>query len=127
VADVNQIVEGARAIRGFLARPDILGDDAGPTMREIDALLARAAAGEDVDRELEAVLERHDATREWAKNFAAPAPLFRGYKSAPGTPGPAPARTRYVCPKCGRVWVRRQAGEDVPDCPIHLIARVLVA
>ncbi len=125
--DADDVVQCARAMRGFLSRPDLLGGDAGPLAHRMDALLHQADAGEDVAEALRALIGEHDATRDWAKHFLAPAPAVRGYKAAPGTPGPTPAGSRYVCPKCGRVWVRRQAGEDVPDCPIHLIARVVVA
>ena len=123
--DADEIVECARAMRPFLTRPDLLGSNATTTVREIDDLVALANAGEDVAGAMLVILERHEATREWARHFMAPPPTVRGYKVAPGTPGPTPARSRYVCPKCGRVWVRRQAGEDVPDCPLDHIARVL--
>jgi hypothetical protein len=127
MADADDVIQCARAMRGFLTRPDLLGDDAEDTVRSLDALLTQAERGEDVSEALRGLFDRHDATRGWAKQFLAPAPQLRGYRGAPGLPGPTPARSRYVCPKCGRVWVRRQAGEDVPDCPVHLIARVAVA
>jgi len=127
VPNEDDVVECARAMRAFLARPDLLGDEAASTTLRIDALLTQAEAGEDVTDALRSVFEQHDATREWARQFLAPTPALRGYKVTPGTSGPTPAGSRFVCPKCGRVWVRRQAGEEVPDCPIHLIARVAVA
>lgn len=123
----DDVIECARAMRAFLARSDLLGAQAASTCARIDVLLTQAEAGADVTDALRAVFDEHDATRQWAQQFLAPPPALRGYKAAPGTPGPTPAGSRYVCPKCGRVWVRRQAGEDVPDCPIHLIARVVVA
>jgi hypothetical protein len=127
VPNEDDVVECARTLRAFLARPELLGAEAAATTQRIDVLLTRAQAGEAVADELRAVFDQHEATRQWAHHFLAPPPALRGYKAAPGTPGPTPAGSRYVCPKCGRVWVRRQAGEDVPDCPIHLVALVAVA
>jgi hypothetical protein len=124
MSNADKVVECARVMHGQLSRPDLLGSNAPAVERRIDALLSRAGAGDDVSAELQAVFDEFPITREWAKRFLTPPPVVRGFKGTPGTPGPVSAGSRYVCPKCGRMWIRRQAGEAVPDCPVDLIPRV---
>ena len=123
MSNADEVVQCARVMRRYLSRSDLLGNDAASTDCRMEALLTRAVAGEDVADALRALIGEHEATREWAKRYLQVAPVLRGYKVPPGTPGPVPARSRYVCPKCGRLWTRQQAGEKVPDCPVDLIPR----
>jgi hypothetical protein len=124
VSNGDEVIHCARVMRRYLSRSDMLGNDAPSTDCRMEALLTRAEAGEDVAGALRALIDQHVATREWAKHYLQPAPVLRGYKVAPGMSGPVAARSRYVCPKCGRSWILQQVGEEVPDCPIDLIPRV---
>jgi hypothetical protein len=92
MSNADEVVQCARVMRRYLSRSDLLGNDAASTDCRMEALLTRAVAGEDVADALRALIGEHQATREWAKRYLQAAPVLRGYKVPPGTPGPVPAR-----------------------------------
>ena len=59
----SAVVNAAREIGAVLT--DLLGARAADVRRELEALLQRAAAGEDVTNALLALLRRHEETRQW--------------------------------------------------------------
>jgi hypothetical protein len=102
-------VDAAQSILPWL--DDLLGDSAEGVRRELLALLARAARGEDVANEILAVLGRESSTREWARRFLE-------YRSAePMTPaaeaaGEAPEPRAEDAPRASRPPIYRGRGRQ---------------
>lgn len=116
----EDIVYTARVVRPYL--DDLLEGGAEGTKLEVDRLLERAAAGEDVDNLLLEALRRQPETRQWAQEALKPAGnIIRKYTPPPGKPHPVPATKQYTCPVagCSFVWVRRHVGLGIPPCPRH--------
>jgi hypothetical protein len=120
------IIELARAIRPYL--PELLGDRAQETDRELADLLADLGIGGDRDQVRRAILEtlaRDWVTHNWGSEFlAAGRPPgsqqheIRTFEQVPGRPVPPPP-LRYVCPKGDLSWYRRVVGESPPKCNTH--------
>jgi hypothetical protein len=96
-------------------------EEAGDAGARLSDLLERADAGEDVDDELIAVLAAREETRarmdELLPEFLATGE--RGFEPLPGySPEPA-AVEMYRCPQGDYEWPLFEAGEPVPDCPVH--------
>lgn len=91
--------------------------DAAQAGGELDALLERAARGEDVTTELLGVLRARDATR--AETFRLLRGERVGYQSLLGVP--TDAGGRYACPvaRCPERGDRLDDSEPVPRCPAH--------
>jgi hypothetical protein len=121
------VVEAARAVRPYLV--EFLGT---VTARELDAeladLLARAAAGEDVEAGLRSALEAREATSVFLDRVLDDAPDFRPprvvseltrrYSGLPGQRSPVRA-DKFYCPYGDYVWYRSEVGVPVEQCPTH--------
>jgi hypothetical protein len=109
--------------------PALLGQDEGAAVRrELDGLLAEAEKGEEVDDRLLALLAAREATRVRADELL-PASLEegeRGFEPLPGYPSEPPGLAVYGCPEGDYDWPQFEAGEPVPDCPLHGIPLVRV-
>lgn len=115
----EDILACARDIR--VALLELVGDQAPIVEQALNDLLDRAAAGEKTDIPILEVLANRDPTKEWAHNYLEGdaddwwADQIKAYSPAPGAPTPVPAvGPRYFCPRCGRRWTQRQAGEVPP-------------
>jgi hypothetical protein len=110
----------ARAIRPHLR--DLLGDQADDVDGDLARLLERSEKGRAVKPDVLRVIDRHEATREWADRLLA---VGYGDLAVPET-GPVQyiPPSRWVCPRfaeCGTEFLRYSAGELVPPCPVHAI------
>jgi hypothetical protein len=120
--------EAARSARPYLGET-LEAEQAAKVDGQLADLLARAAAGEDVDKPLRAVLEEHPATSVFLEMVLDDAPHFRppevvsettrGYKGLPGQPQPIPPVGKFRCPHGDYVWYRMAVGARPPNCPTH--------
>lgn len=124
------VTEAARSVRPYLA------ELVGPAAAEIDGrlatLLAAAAAGADVEADLQELLESHEGTAVYLEAVLDDPPGFRppqvqisparaDYSGLPGESLPV-AADRYVCPVLADyVWYRPSVGVPVPACPTHRV------
>jgi len=83
----------------------------------LDALLRRASRGEKVDNAILKLLRPYDQARDWMVNALYLGGETRQYATLPGEVGPIPARSLWVCPKCGFQWRVLRKGRPVPPCP----------
>jgi hypothetical protein len=112
-------------------------DEAPASLRpEIEALLARAEAGEKTDNQLlrlarrdpdflqrvNARLEMVGGTRGF-NGLPAECSPTRGFSGLPGPVSPTPGLT-YVCPQCDYTHVLGEVGEDPGECPTHHVALI---
>jgi len=114
----------ARAIRPHLR--DLLGDQANEVDGDLARLLKRSDEGHAVEPDVMRVIDRHEATREWAEGLLTVAHGDRDYAPVPGPVQYIPP-SRWVCPRfaeCGTEFLRYSAGEPVPPCPVHAIELV---
>lgn len=118
------MLDMARAIRPHLGR--LLGAEAAEVDGELAGLLHRSDQGHAVRSDVMRVIDRFDATREWAQRLLAVAPGDRSYQPVPG----AVQRIlvpHYVCPRfpeCGTDFYRFSAAERVPLCGVHRVVLV---
>lgn len=99
-------------------------DEAPASLRpEIEALLARAEAGEKTDNQL-LLLARRD--RDFLQRVNARLEMVdgtRGFSSLPGDPDPTPGLI-YVCPQCDYSRILGEVGEEPGECPTHHVALI---
>jgi hypothetical protein len=121
--------EAACSVRPFLIEM-LTAAGAANVDAELARLLERAAAGEDVDGPLRAVLDEHPATSVFLEMVLDDAPDFRppqvvsaptrGYAPLPGqSPQPIPPVGKFRCPHGDYVWYRIAVGAHPPNCPTH--------
>lgn len=107
----------------YLAFRDLL-DEAPASLRpEIEALLARAEAGEKTDNQL-LLLARRD--RDFLQRVNARLGMVggtRGFSGLGGYPHPTPGLT-YVCPQCDYSRTLGEVGEEPGECPTHHVALI---
>jgi|GEM_PF-1265501 hypothetical protein len=107
-------------------------DEAPASLRpEIEALLARAEAGEKTDNQLlrlarhePVFLQRVNARLEMVDRERSV--LITGDANViiiPGLPDPTPGLT-YVCPQCDYSRVLGEVGEEPGECPTHHVALI---
>jgi hypothetical protein len=111
------VIAAARAITPHL--PVLVGDDAPEVQKQLEVLLARAAAGESVKIDLLRVLADRASTRDWVRTLLDVPDAVRGYESLPGKTmgGRLP---RYACPEGDQPpWFRFDVRDEVPRCPVH--------
>jgi hypothetical protein len=105
---------------------DLLPADAGQVGAQLDALLARARAGDDVDDDLMLLLTRFESTRQRLDELLPEADAAKGYADLPGHGEPIGALL-YRCPRGDYEYPALEVGEPIPPCPVHHIALVLEA
>jgi hypothetical protein len=123
----ERILEAARVIRPYLA--GLVGIEAAAAVdAELAEILARAAAGEDVETALLTVLKADDATSVFLDRVLDD-PLLRppgvvpevtkGYSPLP-TPEPPPVPAdKFHCPYGDYVWYRPEVGVPIKHCLTH--------
>jgi hypothetical protein len=123
----EDVLNAARAIRSNLSK--LLGDEAQEVDNELDALLAQADAGEDVEIEIFDLLGGHEPTRKWMED------TLKGKKESGGekiylldgdsdkTPS---GRQKYKCPEagCPETWISHKARQQIHQCPIHNVQMI---
>lgn len=99
-----------------------------PWQEEIQALLVRAEAGEDVTVQVIDLLRPNQNVRRWMQEqITLNLPSFRGFEPLPGGQGIIPASQSWICPCEGctekSLPVIRE-GEDPPTCEMHNVLMV---
>lgn len=125
MVDPEDVLEGARCIRPFLA--DLIEHEAG----DVDDQLAKLLVTKDQPRRKTServlkVLRDRDATDKWIKQFleikaaqkSQSIQLHELFSPLPGDPRGVPA-ARFECPNGDYVWYRPSVGTPVPHCPTH--------
>jgi len=99
-----------------------------PWQKELQALLARAEAGEDISIEAIDLLSRNDNVSSWVRDqidsdITVP---FRGYQLPPGAHGRINASYSWLCQitSCTESLPVIQVGEDPPMCEVHRIVMI---
>lgn len=99
-------------------------DEAPASLRpEIEALLARAEAGEKTDNQLLRLARRDPDFLQRVNARLEMVGGTRGFSGLPGPVSPTPGLT-YVCPQCDYTRVLREVGEDPGECPTHHVALI---
>lgn len=122
----DDLLDVARSARPYLE--ELTGSEAPAYDAEIAALLAAAYAGNDVEAELSAVLQRSPAVHDFAAKMLED-PLHRppdlqpvrelgDYEPLPGSGSPV-AASKYCCPERDYAWWRPSIGTPVPTCATH--------
>jgi hypothetical protein len=119
----DQVLAASRAIRPLL--PKLIPALAEHIDRQLAQLLNQPDLDETtkVDRLLE-VLDAHPETKNWLDRFLQFPATERGYSGLPGNLAPA-AATPYICPIGNDYTWYREANEEIPLCPTHLVPLVL--
>ncbi|NJO66092.1 MAG: hypothetical protein HC832_00210 [Leptolyngbyaceae cyanobacterium RM1_405_57] len=118
----DQVLAASRAIRPLL--PKLIPAQADQIDRQLAQLLNQTDLDEttQVDRLLE-VLDAYPTTKSWLDQFLEIPATERGYYGLPGNPAPT-AATCYTCPIGKDYTWYREANEDIPLCPTHLVPLV---
>ncbi|WP_370418031.1 hypothetical protein AB8O64_04850 [Streptomyces sp. QH1-20] len=116
----EELLITARTVRGYLK--ELLGADEAERMNQLlNALLVRAAQGDDVDEELAAVFSADATLRAFASAVLTDAehrpPRVREVRLSGD--GEIVDIDRYQCPEGDVIWYRFDVGEEIPDCPTH--------
>ena len=107
----------------YLAFRDLL-DEAPASLRpEIEALLARAEAGEKTDNQLLRLARRDPDFLQRVNARLEMVDGTRGFSGLGGYPHPTPGLT-YVCPQCDYSRTLGEVGEDPGECPTHHVALI---
>lgn len=100
-----------------------------PWHKEIEALLARAKAGEDITVEVIDLLSPHENVRRWMQEQIAESDAclrIKGFDNLLGGIGTIPASDSWICPlkNCAKSLPVIQKGEDPPKCEVHSVSMV---
>lgn len=130
----DQVLAASRAIRPLL--PKLIPTLADQIDRQLAQLLNQPDLDETtkVDRLLD-VLDAHPETKSWLDQFLEIPATERGYSRLPGNPTfggfyrlpgdpPLAAGTPYICPIGNDYTWYREANEEIPLCPTHLVPLV---
>ena len=99
--------------------------------KELDELLEKTLAGENVKTQIREVLKRNEKTRQWMHEFLNPSDDSRFssefYQPLPGEGKPVAGIEKYACPVegCWRRWYRQKSGQKIPQCPKHQVTLIL--
>lgn len=120
--DNDQILAASRAIRPLL--PKLIPASADQIDRQLSQLLNQTDLDEttQVDRLLK-ILDAYPETKSWLDQFLEIPATERGYHRPPGDPS-VTAATPYICPIGNDYVWYREANEDIPLCPTHLVPLV---
>lgn len=118
----DQVLAASRAIRPLL--PKLIPALADQIDQQLAQLLNQPDLDETtkVDRLLE-VLDAHPETKSWLDRFLEQSTTKQKYYGLPGDPAPA-AATSYICPVGNDYTWYREANEEIPLCPTHLVPLV---
>ncbi|MGG6294924.1 hypothetical protein ACQ4M4_10900 [Leptolyngbya sp. AN02str] len=120
--DNDQILAASRTIRPLL--PKLIPALADQIDLQLSQLLNQTDLDEttQVNRLLE-ILDAHPETKSWLDQFLEIPAGERGYSRPPGD-SPLAAATPYICPIGNDYTWYREANEDIPLCPDHLVPLV---
>ena len=118
----DQVLAASRAIRPLL--PKLIPALADQIDRQLAQLLNQPDLDEttQVDRLLD-ILDAHPETQSWLDQFLQLPATERGYSGLPGNPLLA-AANHYICPVGNDYTWYREANEEIPLCPTHLVPLV---
>ncbi len=118
----DQVLAASRAIRPLL--PKLIPTLADQIDRQLAQLLNQPDLDETtkVDRLLD-VLDAHPETKSWLDQFLEIPATERGYSRPPGD-SPLAAATPYICPIGNDYTWYREANEEIPLGPTHLVPLV---
>ncbi|ESA32437.1 hypothetical protein N836_25870 [Leptolyngbya sp. Heron Island J] len=119
----EQALSASRAIRPLL--PKLIPAQADQIDQQLAQLLNQTDLDEttQVDQLLD-VLEAYPETKSWLDQFLELPTNERGYYGIPGNLAPTAADC-YVCPIGNDYTWYREANEEIPLCPTHLVPLVL--
>jgi NADH pyrophosphatase NudC (nudix superfamily) len=108
----EDILMAAQTLSPYLAA--LLGPAPGQAVQaDLQALLARAAAGEaDMHTAILELLARHERSREWLARFLGSEGATKSFAQAPTTRVDVKA-DEYFCPVCGARDFQHSAGEKM--------------
>jgi hypothetical protein len=123
----EKLLDAARALRGDIDQVNVDADVIVGFDEDLDRYLAdvieRALSGEDVERQLRALLWRTPDLARYTDHFLAKGTppelgVLLGYSPVPGPPNPVPLK-KYSCPQGDYDWYQRNPQQPVPVCPTH--------
>lgn len=118
----DQVLSACRMIRPLL--PKLIPAFADQIDQQLAQLLNQPDLDEttQVDQLLE-VLDAYPETKSWLDQVLEPSPTRQMYSGLPGDPTLA-AATPYICPSGDDYTWYREANEEIPLCPTHLVRLV---
>ncbi|MBN3961543.1 hypothetical protein [Nostoc sp. NMS8] len=118
----DQVLAASRAIRPLL--PKLIPALADQIDCQLSQLLNQTDLDEttQVDHLLE-VLDAYPESKSWLDQFLQTPATERGYSGLPGG-SPLAAATPYICPIGNDYTWYREANEEIPLCPTHLVPLV---
>ena len=118
----DQVLSASRKIRPLL--PKLIPTLSAHIDQQLAAILNQASLDENAraDRLLK-VLDTHPETKSWLDEFLEIPATERGFAGLPGNPALAAAAC-YVCPVGNDYTWYREANEEIPLCPTHLVQLV---
>jgi len=102
---------------------DLLDEAPAPLRPEIEALLARAEAGDKTDNKLLRLARREPVFLDRVNTRLGMVGSTRGFSGLAGSVGSTPGLT-YVCPQCDYSRTLGEVGEDPGECPVHHVALI---
>ncbi|MEC4811920.1 MAG: hypothetical protein SAK29_01345 [Scytonema sp. PMC 1069.18] len=120
---ISDFLDAARTIRPLL--PTLVDTE---TAQLIDQQLASTLNQSTTDdrttaKAIRDILQSYPATQAWLTEFLKTEPTQRSFQSLSGDPLLKSA-TKYICP-IGNDYTRyREANEEIPLCPTHLVPLV---
>ena len=120
---ISDFLDAARTIRPLL--PTLVDTE---TAQQIDRQLASTLNHSTTDdrttaKAIRDILQSYSATQAWLTEFLKTEPTQRSFQSLLGGLDPQSA-TKYVCPKGNDYTRYREANEEIPLCPTHLVPLV---
>ncbi|MBD2068086.1 hypothetical protein H6F93_11215 [Leptolyngbya sp. FACHB-671] len=119
---IDELIEAARTIRPVL--PTLLDDETAQHVdQQLAELLNQAKINDrEIARPILTLLQSYDTTKTWLVNFSNTGlehkSIFLGGDPASGS------AIQYVCPTSNDFTIYREANEDIPLCPTHLVPLV---
>ena len=120
---ITDFLDAARTIRPLL--PTLVDTE---SAQQIDQQLATTLNQSTTDdrtiaKAIRDILQSYPATQAWLTEFLKTEPTQRSFQSLPGILDPQSA-TQYVCPIGNDYTWYREANEEIPLCPTHLVPLV---
>lgn len=121
---ISDFLDAARTIRPLL--PTLVDIE---TAQQIDQQLASTLNQSTTDdrttaKAIRDILQSYPPTQAWLTEFLKTEPTQRSFQSLLGDPAPKSA-TKYICPSGNDYTWYREANEEIPLCPTHLVPLVL--
>jgi hypothetical protein len=121
---ISDFLDAARTIRPLL--PTLIDTQIAQQIDQqlSDALNQSTTDDKTIAKAIRDILQRYPATQAWLTNFLKTEPTQRSFQPLAGDLDPQSA-TKYVCPSGNDYTWYREANEEIPLCPTHLVPLVL--